>query len=62
MTALAWAYRGFPLANSQPSYEQWLTALRTEFASPRALVGCAGAGAGSNPEKSPGSVHSEVKA
>jgi len=61
MTALAWAYRGFPLANSQPSYEQWLTALRTEFASP--LLGrLAGAGAGSNPEKSPGSVLSEVKA
>lgn len=32
MTALAWAYRGFPNSNSQPSEAQWLTALRTEIA------------------------------
>jgi len=32
MTALAWAYRGFPNSNSQPSEAQWLTALRAEIA------------------------------
>jgi hypothetical protein len=54
---------GFPNHDSQPSFELWRQSILTQLnASLPALDGLAGAGAGSNPEKSPGSVLSEVKA
>jgi hypothetical protein len=32
MSAPAWAYRGFPNSNSQPSYDQWRQSILIEFA------------------------------